>query len=62
MKRWLWVPVAFAAVAATIPPQCNGGGGSNPPEPRELTQKVRPIQGGTQVDVAEWGDVDDRSN
>ena len=62
MKRLAWIAIAFLTLAATMPTQCNGGGGGSQPEPAELTQKVRPVQGGTQVDVAYWDDIDKSRN
>jgi len=43
MKRLAWIAIAFLTLAATMPTQCNGGGGGSQPEPAELTQKVRPV-------------------
>ena len=62
MRCVAWFLVGFFVLAATFPSQCNGGGGSNPPEPVELTQEVRPVQGGTQVDVAYSADIDTARN
>jgi len=62
MKRLAWTAIAFLTLAATMPQQCNGGGGSNRPEPAELNSKVRPVQGGTQVDVAYWDDISEPRN
>ena len=62
MKKLAWTALTFLILAATMPPQCNGGGGGSQPEPVELTQKVRPVQGGTQVDVAYWDEIEEPQN
>jgi len=57
MKKVFWLCLSILVVVA-----CNGGGGGSQPQPVQLTEKVRPVQGGTQVDVAYWNDIDDFNN